>query len=136
MTTSLALSLAAAAIGVVAGLWFCVGSALVSAETLAELATSYWDYHLTHAQVVVEQSAQYSVGAPLLVLAFVLQVLAALWPAHGTINVPGFAAHPVVFVGFVALLCWALSFAAYRLILRGKGKRVHAILKQRAKSDA
>ena len=136
MTTSFALGLAAAAIGVVAGLWFCVGSALVSAKTLAELATSYWDYHAVHAQVVVEQSAQYAVGVPLLVIAFVLQVLAALWTAQDTVAFPVAAAQPFLFLALVVLLTWALSFAAYRMVLRVKGKRVHAILAQQAQGDA
>ncbi len=131
MATTLALTLAAAAIGVVAGLWFCVGSVLTSAETVAELATSYWDYHAAHAQVVVEQSAQYSVGAPLLVIAFILQVLAALYPTQSVLALPSFSADPLVFVVSVSMIAWAVSYASYRLLVRLKGKRVHTILEQR-----
>ena len=136
MTTALALTLASAAIGIIAGLWFCVGSVFTPPETLAELATSYWDYHPTHAQVIVEQSAQYSVGAPLLVLAFVLQVVAALLPAQTTALWLSLAMHPLLFLTFSALIAWALSFVAYRLLVRAKGKRVHAILMQRTQSEA
>ena len=131
MTGTLALSLAAAAFGVIAGLWFCVGSMFTSSETVAELATSYWDYHAAHAQVVIEQSAQYSVGAPLLVIAFILQVLAALSPAQSVLALPSVVAEPLAFLGAVALLVWAASFFIYRGLVRMKGKRVHAILQRR-----
>ena len=128
MSASLALTLAAAAVGVVAGLWFCVGSAFTSAATIAELAKSYWDYHETHAQVVVEQSAQYSVGAPLLVVSFALQVDASLVPTERALPLP--IASPSAFLLVVAIAVWLVSFGAYKLLLRSKGRRVHAILEQ------
>lgn len=133
MATTLALNLAAAAVGVVTGLWFCLGSVLTSAETVAELATSYWDYHAAHARAVVKQSAQYSVGAPLLVFAFILQVLAALSPAQGVLALPSLVAEPLVFVVAVSLVAWAGSYAAYHWLVRLKGEKVHKILKQRTK---
>lgn len=130
MTDSLAYTLAAAAIGIVAGLWLCVGSILASSETIAEIATPYWDYHKAHADAVIAQSAQYSIGAPLLVLAFVLQVLAALASPSDQLTISQFLASPVVFLILVIIPVWGLSFASYRLLLRVKGARVHAILQR------
>ncbi len=133
MTEALAYTLAAAAVGIVAGLWLCVGSVLASSETIAEIATSYWDYHKAHADAVIAQSAQYSIGTPLLVFAFLLQVLAALASPTNLLSLPQLLASPVVFLLLVLLPVWGLSFAAYRLLLRVKGARVHTILEQRTK---
>ena len=133
MPEILAYTLFAAAVGIVAGLWLCVGSALASSETIAELATSYWDYHKAHADAVIAQSAQYSVGAPLLVFAFGFQVLAALASPTTVLCLPQAIASPVFFLLLVLLPVWGLSFLAYRLLLRLKGARVHTLLKRRAK---
>ena len=132
MNAALAYTLAAAAVGIVAGLWLCVGSALASSETIADIATSHWDYHKAHADAVIAQSAQYSVGAPLLVGVFVLQVLAAVASPTSVLSLPQVLAIPVVFLLLVLLPVWGLSFVAYRLLLRVKGARVHTLLKQRA----
>ncbi|SRR6266581_3757290 len=133
MTEALACTLTAAAIGIVAGLWLCVGSALASSETIAEIATSYWDYHKAHADAVIAQSAQYSVGAPLLVIAFVFQVLAAVASPTTPIPIPTCFSAPLVFLLLVLIPIWGLSFAAYKVLLRVKGARVHIILQNRPK---
>lgn len=131
MTASLFCTLVAAAAGIVAGLWLCMGSAFTSTETIAELATSRWDYNKIHADVVIAQSAQYAIGAPLLVFAFVFQVLAAVAPADVTLWVPILLSSPICFLAFALVSIWGLSFFSYKRILRVKGSRVHALLEKR-----
>lgn len=130
MLESAAYTLSASAVGIVAGLWLCVGSAFTSPATIADLATSYWDYHKAHADVVIAQSAQYSVGAPLLVLAFALQVLAVLATPTSQLSLPRVLSSPLAFLLCILLPAWGLSFLAYKLLLRVKGARVHTILKR------
>jgi hypothetical protein len=131
MSSSLFCTLVAAAAGIVAGLWLCMGSAFTSAETIAELATSRWDYNKIHADVVIAQSVQYAVGAPLLVFAFVFQVLAAVAPTDVTLWVPNLLASPMRFLAFIIVLVLGLSFFSYKRILLVKGSRVHALLERR-----
>jgi len=131
MAESLTYTLAAAAVGTVAAFWFCVGSAFMSVTTMAELATSYWDYHKARADAVVSQSAQYAVGALLLVAAFVLQVAAALVPPASQLALPQLLLSPYVFLASVLLPAWALSFAIYKVLQHINGRRVHSLLKER-----
>lgn len=131
MIASLFCTLAAAAAGIVAGLWLCMGSAFTSTEAIAELATSRWDYNKIHADVVIAQSAQYAIGAPLLVFAFVFQVLAAVVPADVTLWVPILLSSPICFLAFVLVSIGGLSLFSYKRILRVKGSRVHALLEKR-----
>lgn len=137
MSLALAFMLASAAIGIVAGLWLCVGSAFTSSAKLAELAGTYWDYHPSQARAFVEQTSQYSVGAPLLVLAFALQVGAAVVPPERTAVLPGIINSPVPFLFACAAVAWVVSYAAYRALVRVKGRRVHEILSAEvAKGDS
>lgn len=136
MNQALAFTLASAGVGVVAGVWFCVGSVLTRSEKVAELAGTYWDYHPAQVQAYVEQTSQYSVGAPLLMFAFVLQVCAALAPPDAPANVPPVLHAPLVLLASVGLISWGLSYAAYRALVRIKGKRVHEILSAELKKDA
>lgn len=133
MSESLTYTLAAAAVGTIAAFWFCVGSAFMSVATMAELATSYWDYHKARADAVVSQSAQYAVGALLLVAAFALQVAAALVPPTSQLALPQILSSPYIFLVSVLLPVWALSFGIYKLLQRINGRRVHGLLKERTK---
>ncbi len=130
MTATLAYTLAASATGIVAALWFCLGSVFMAPKTIAEISRSYWDYHAAHADAIITQSAQYSVGAPLLVITFILQVLAAVVDPACHLRLPQVLTSPLVFLLCIILPVCALSYLAYRLLLRVKGARVHSILKQ------
>jgi len=131
MAESLIYTLAAAAVGTIAAFWFCVGSAFMSVATMAELATSYWDYHKARADAVVSQSAQYAVGALLLLTAFIFQVAAAVAPPASQLALPPILSSPYAFLISVLLPVWALSFAIYKLLQRINGGRVHRLLKER-----
>lgn len=117
MNEQLAYTLAAASVGFAAGVFFCVGTALLRHKTMVVLATSFWDYNKEHATAMVRQSAQYAVGGLLLGVSFLLQVAAAL--ASPT-NLPSL--HPVlgnayIFVLVTLLLTGAIAFGLYKLLL-------------------
>ena len=120
-----------------AGLWLCVGSAFTSSAKLAELSGTYWDYHPPQARAFVAQTSQYSVGAPLLVIAFFLQIGAALVAPERTALLPEFVDSPAPFLSACAAVAWVASYVTYRALVRVKGKRVHEILSAEvAKSDS
>ena len=117
MAEQLAYTLLAAALGFVAALYFCFGAALLRHKTMVVLATTYWDYNPIHATAVVSQSAQYAVGAVLLLAAFVLQIVAALAsPSALLVSNPLFR-HPVVFLVVALLAVEGASYLAYRRVL-------------------
>lgn len=78
MTEQLALTLAAASVGFVSAVFFCIGNVLNSAEKILLQATPRWDFSEPVARALTAQRAQYAVGALLLVTSFLLQVAAAL----------------------------------------------------------
>lgn len=78
MTEQLALTLAAASVGFVAAVFFCIGNALNSAKKIERQATPQWNFMESVARALGAQRAQYVVGALLLVASFLLQVAAAL----------------------------------------------------------
>jgi len=130
MTATLAYILAASASGIVAALWFCLGSVFMAPKTIAELSRSYWDYHPAHADAIIAQSAQYSIGAPLLVMAFIFQVLGAVVDPNDHLHLPQILTSPLTFLFCILLSVWVISYLAYRLLLKIKGARVHTILKK------
>lgn len=78
MTEQLALTLAAASIGFVAAVFFCIGNALNTSEKVLLQSTPRWDFSEPVARALTAQRAQYVVGALLLVASFLLQVAATL----------------------------------------------------------
>ena len=78
MTEQLVLTLVAASVGFVAAMFFCIGSALNTADKILLQATCYYDLSEPLARALSGQRAQYLVGALLLVASFLLQVAAAL----------------------------------------------------------
>jgi len=78
MTEQLALTLAAASVGFVSAVFFCIGSILNTSAKILLQSTPYWDFSAPVARALTSQRAQYVVGALLLVISFCLQVSAAL----------------------------------------------------------
>lgn len=88
MTEQLALTLAAASVGFVSAVFFCIGNALNSAKKIERQATPQWDFMESVARSLTAQRAQYVVGALLLLVAFALQVAAALAPSTNPVALP------------------------------------------------
>lgn len=78
MNEQLAFTLAAATVGFVAALFFCIGNSLNTSAKILLQATPYWDFSAPVARALASQRAQYVAGALLLVASFVLQVAAVL----------------------------------------------------------
>jgi hypothetical protein len=88
MTEQLALTLAAASVGFVSAVFFCIGNILNSAEKILAQSTPYFDFSEPVASSLAAQRAQYVVGALLLLTAFSLQVAAALVPSTTVAALP------------------------------------------------
>ena len=69
-------SIAAACFGFVSALFFGIGSAFLSQSKTVAMSGTYYSFNIALAEALVSQSAQYAIGALLLVVSFVLQVLA------------------------------------------------------------
>lgn len=120
-----------ASVGLLSGLWLCYPTAAQNPHSLAWVANPPWKSAEGMTSLAIAQSAQYSVGGLLLVVAFVLQVLAALAP-QTTIQAP----HPILptslyavaaIVAFVSLVVLApLSFLAYRWRVNTMNRQVQA----------
>lgn len=78
VTEQLALTLAAASVGLVSAVFFCIGNAFNSVEKITLLSTSFWDFSEPVARALAAQRAQYVTGGLLLLVSFSLQVAAAL----------------------------------------------------------
>lgn len=77
MPLQIALTVTAASIGFVSALFFCVGSIFNTPESILLQATPFYDFSEPIALSLSAEKAQYSVGALLLVISFVFQVVAA-----------------------------------------------------------
>ena len=128
MMSTLALTLASAAVGVVAGFWFCLGSVFTSSRQIAELVGRFWGDHPSKVEAYVKQTCQYSVGAPLLVIAFLLQVWAAIAPSRQVAPLPPGLDSWVGLLASVAAVSGIASYLAYRVLVKVKTRRVRDML--------
>lgn len=71
------LSIIAATFGVVAGLWLCLGAALITPERIAKADDNSFKAAPDIAGALISQSAEYLAGGLLLVVSFFLQIVAA-----------------------------------------------------------
>jgi len=78
MTEQLAITLAAATVGFVSAVFLCIGNALNTSEKILLQSTPFWDFSKPIASSLAAQRAQSVIGALLLLIAFALQVAAAL----------------------------------------------------------
>jgi ABC-type antimicrobial peptide transport system permease subunit len=74
------LSVIAASVGFVSGIWLCFGAALVTPERIVKADDQSWKAEPDIAGALISQSAEYLAGGLLLVFAFGLQIAAALAP--------------------------------------------------------
>jgi len=88
VSEQLAITLAAASIGFVAAVFFCIGNALNTPEKILLQSTPRWDFSEPVARALTAQRAQYVIGALLLVASFLLQVAAALASSTTPVALP------------------------------------------------
>lgn len=129
MSCAFIITVVAASVGLLSGLWLCYPTAAQNPHSLAWVANPPYKSVEGMTSLAIAQSAQYSVGGLLLVFAFVLQVLAALAP-QATIQPP----NPILqsnlyavasIVGLVTLVLLApLSFVAYKWRMKAMHRQV------------
>lgn len=145
MTEQLALTLAAASVGFVSAVFFCIGNALNSAKKIERQATPQWDFMESVARALTAQRAQYVVGALLLVASFLLQVAASLSSPTTPSALPRFLhTWPYLVLAVLVptgLIAGGLSVFLYKSTIRKvlslaeeRKRRVEAELKNRGRS--
>lgn len=122
MTEQLALTLAAASVGFISAVFFCIGTVLNSAEKILAQSTPYWDFSLPVASSLTAQRAQYAVGALLLLASFLLQVAAALASSTTPANLPPYLhTWPAIVLSVlvpIGLVATGLSALLYKTTMR------------------
>jgi len=88
MTEQLVIMLVAATVGFASAVFLCIGNAFNTPGKIMWQSTPYWDFSEPVARALSAQRAQYIVGAFLLVVAFALQLAAALAPADTPVPLP------------------------------------------------
>ena len=80
MSLQTLLSIIAASIGFVSGVWLCVGAVFIKPAQIVRAADESWDAEPNIAETLITQSAEYLTGGFLLIVSFGLQVVAASVP--------------------------------------------------------
>lgn len=135
MTEQLAITLSAITVGFVSAIFFCAGNVSNTSKKILIQATFFWDFSEPVASALAAQRAQYIVGAMLLLIAFALQVVAALASSTKLANLPtGLHTWPaiVLTVLFPTLLVFALvAWLFYKLTMR----KVHRLKAAREEDE-
>ena len=131
MSCAFIITVVAASVGLLSGLWLCFPTAAQNPHSLAWVANPPWKSSEGMTALAIAQSAQYSIGGLLLVFAFVLQVLAALAP-QATIQAPSpilqtnlYAVAAIVALASLVVLA-PLSFVAYKWRVKAMHSKVQA----------
>ena len=90
------LSVIAASVGFVSGIWLCVGAAFIKPRRIVQADDASWGAKPGIAGALISQSAEYLAGGLLLAVAFGIQVAAALAPS-ANIQAPC----PILLTGWV-----------------------------------
>ncbi|CAG1002631.1 hypothetical protein MTYP_03023 [Methylophilaceae bacterium] len=138
MTEQLVLTLVAASVGFVSAVLFCIGGILHTSNKILLQSTPYWDFSAPVASSLAAQRAQYAIGALLLLIAFLLQVAAALASSTNPANLPRYL-HTwpaIVFAVLVPIGLVAGGFSAllYKTTMR-KVLRLEEERRQKEEAD-
>jgi hypothetical protein len=131
MTEQLAFTLAAAAVGFASAILFCVGNASNTAEKILAQTMPYWDFSKPVAESLAAQRAQYIVGALLLLVAFALQVAAALASSAVLAPLPQFAQSWCAIILVVLVPTLFVAWLGARLLYKATMKKVLQLEKLR-----
>ncbi|MEN9659359.1 MAG: hypothetical protein RL571_2824 [Pseudomonadota bacterium] len=108
------LSIIAACIGVTAGMWLCLGAALITPERIAKMDDSSWKANPDIAGALTSQSGEYLAGGVLLILSFLFQIVATLVP-EAMVQAPCAALLNIFFLAPASLLgSCLLAFPIYK----------------------
>ena len=124
VTEQLAITLAAAAVGVASAIFFCIGNASNTAGKILVQATPFWDFSQPVASSLAAQRAQYAVGALLLLVAFALQVGAALASSTTHVALPPYLqTWPAIVLAVLVPTLLVASLGAW-LLYKGTMRKV------------
>jgi hypothetical protein len=112
MNLATVIDIAAACLGLFAGVFFAVGVLNVENSTLETIATSMWEKGQTIAKELALQKVDFTFGAALLVLSFLVQVAGKCLPADVALSVVATS----TLCGAVAGVVGPLTFVAVLLI--------------------
>lgn len=127
MTKQTILILSAASIGFAAAIFFCYGSVLMTAKNIVAQATPKWDFNESLAQALAAQHSQYLVGALLLIISFLLQVLAVQADATTTLNLPKILQSWESFVVSVLIVTFLISGIFSYIVYQNKISKIQRI---------
>lgn len=133
MSLQLLLTLLAASIGFISGIFLCVGGMLLSKKSLMNLVIPNMDHNELQARTVTSQSSQYTVGGMLLVISFSLQIAAAITSPTVRINLFSVLENPVVFSILSAVIAGVFAHLSYRHLNRRRLEMVMSVLKDNTK---
>jgi hypothetical protein len=107
-------SIMAASVGAVSGGWLCFGAAVISPARIAQAADDSWKANPDIRRMLVVQSGQYIAGGALLMVAFVLQLVAATASASTSDYMPsGFTGSTFIVLGSAPISA-LISYPIYR----------------------
>lgn len=135
MTSQDAVTLSAASVGFVAAVFFCIGNFMNTSESIFKQSRPFMDIskHIAHA--LSAQRAQYVVGALLLVVAFLLQVLAVVAPKESAECLPQWLHFWPYLVLSVVSLSAVIATCLSRLLYSATVKGVKQLYRQQLKED-
>lgn len=106
MSASTFFTVLGATFGFLASVFFCIGALRMRVNDIVDVTSSIWDYNAALVRLWAAQRADYTAGALLLVLAFVLQIVGAVTPSDSQPEIlrPVGCVISLIVVAFVAAL--------------------------------
>jgi len=135
VTEQLAFTLAAATVVFASAVFFCIGNASNTSAKIMLQAAPFWDFSQPAARALAAQRAQYVAGALLLVIAFLLQVAAALAPATTLAALPQSLHTWPYLVAAVLLPTLFVAFLAARLLYERTIRKVLRLEAEQREGD-
>ena len=129
MTEQFALTLLAASAGFAAAVFFCIGSAFNSSQNIAAISSTYWGVNPALARSLASQRGQYVAGGLLLVIAFGLQIWAALASSANPVVLPQWIGSWLCLVLVGTATTFLLGFAIAGIVYTATMRKALVLMK-------
>jgi hypothetical protein len=130
VATQSALQVLAAVLGFAASVMFALGSTRLEAKQIYELASMRWDFHSEVARHLSEQRADYTTGAVLLTLSFVVATASIAPFQFNQAVLPGTPEGGFLGAALIGVVVWVLGIAIARRGARVMFSRTEALAKE------
>lgn len=127
MSLQTLLSIVAASIGFVSGLWLCYGAVFITAKKIVKSDDNSWDASPDIASSLITQSAEYLAGGVLLVLTFVIQIAAAIAPTNNLQTVCQLLLNPCYLIPLTVAASFLVSIPIYLLRKKYLARQVNTL---------